>query len=394
MIREIHLVGDVRTAIGAFGGAYAEVPAPVLASTAVKAALQRSNVPPSAVEEVIFGNVLGAGVGQNPARQAGMGAGLDPSIGATTINKVCGSGMKSVILAAQAIQSGDASVIVAGGMENMSRAPYLLEKARSGYRMGDGTLIDVLLRDGLWDAYNNLHMGSCGDKCAAKYGFTRNDQDEFAVASFKRAAKATETGVFGKEIAPVEIKSRKGVVVVDKDEGPAKFNEEKLRKLAPAFGAGGTVTAGNASSINDGAAAVVVLSAEKTAQLGIKPRARILGYSSNALEPLWFTAAPVGALSKLMQKLSLRVSDVDLFEINEAFAVVPMVAMKELGIPHDKVNVNGGAIALGHPIGASGTRVLVTLLHALEQRGGRIGIATLCIGGGEAVAMAVERLAT
>jgi acetyl-CoA C-acetyltransferase len=392
MIKDIYLAGGVRTAIGSFAGAYAEVPAPVLGSTVIKAALKRANVPAGEVDEVIFGNVIGAGLGQNVARQAAIGAGLSVSVGATTINKVCGSGLKSVMLAAQAIQCGDAEVIVAGGTENMSRAPYLLDKARSGYRLGDGTLADAVIRDGLWDVYNNLHMGTCGDQCAAKYGITRTQLDDYAVASFKRAIKAQEECIFSKEITPVEITDRKGTVVVDKDEGPAKFNEEKLRKLKPAFGGGGTVTAGNASSINDGAAAIVVASKEKAKKMGVQPQAKILGYATFSREPLWFTIAPVGAIDLLMKKLSLKVADVDLFEINEAFAVVALATMGELGLPHEKVNVHGGAIALGHPIGASGTRVLVTLLNALQQRGGKIGIASLCIGGGEAVAMAVQRL--
>jgi len=392
MIKDIYLAGGVRTPIGVFCGAFSEVPAPVLGSTAIKAALKRSNISPSEVNEVIFGNVVGAGLGQNVARQAAIGAGLGVNVGATTVNKVCGSGMKSVALAAQAIQCGDAELIVAGGTENMTRAPYLLEKARSGYRLGDGTLVDAVIRDGLWDVYNNLHMGTCGDQCAAKYAFTRADQDEYAVTSFKRAIKAQEDCTLSKEITPVEIKSRKGDIVVDKDENPGKFDEEKLRKLKPAFGSGGTVTAGNASSINDGAAAVVVLSKEKAKKLGVQPQARILGYATFSREPLWFTIAPVGAIDALMNQLSLKVKDVDLFEINEAFSVVPMAAMHDLGLPHEKVNVHGGAVSLGHPIGASGCRVLVTLLNALAARGAKIGIASLCIGGGEAIAMAVERL--
>jgi acetyl-CoA C-acetyltransferase len=392
MIKDIYLAGGVRTPIGTFSGAFSEVPAPVLGSTAIKAALKRANVPATEVNEVIFGNVVGAGLGQNVGRQSAIGAGVPVSVGAITVNKVCGSGMKSVMLAAQAIQCGDADVIVAGGTENMTRAPYLLDKARSGYRLGDGTLVDSVIRDGLWDVYNNLHMGVCGDQCAAKYAFTRADQDEYAVASFKRALKAQEECSLSKEITPVEIKSRKGDIVVDKDENPGKFDEEKLRKLRPAFGGGGTVTAGNASSINDGAAAIVVLSKDKAKKLGVQPQAKILGYSTFSREPLWFTIAPVGAIDALMKQLSLKVKDVDLFEINEAFSVVPMAAMHDLGLPHEKVNVHGGAVSLGHPIGASGCRVLVTLLNALTVRGGKIGIASLCIGGGEAVAMAVERL--
>jgi acetyl-CoA C-acetyltransferase len=392
MIKDIYLAGGVRTPIGTFSGAFSEVPAPVLGSTAIKAALKRANVSASEVNEVIFGNVIGAGLGQNVARQSAIGAGVPVSVGAATVNKVCGSGLKSVMLAAQVIQCGDADVIVAGGTENMSRAPYLLDKARSGYRLGDGTLVDAVIRDGLWDVYNNLHMGTCGDQCAAKYAFTRADQDEYAVASFKRALKAQEECTLSKEITPVEIKSRKGDIVVDKDENPGKFDEEKLRKLRPAFGSGGTVTAGNASSINDGAAAIVVLSKEKAKKLGVQPQAKILGYATFSREPLWFTVAPVGAIEALMKQLSLKVKDVDLFEINEAFSVVPMAAMHDLGLPHEKVNVHGGAVSLGHPIGASGARVLVTLLNALAVRDGKIGIASLCIGGGEAVAMAVERL--
>jgi acetyl-CoA C-acetyltransferase len=392
MIKDIYLAGGVRTPIGTFSGAFSDVPAPVLGSTVIKAVLKRANIPATEVSEVIFGSVVGAGLGQNVARQSAIGAGVPVSVGATTVNKVCGSGMKSVMLAAQVIQCGDADVIVAGGTENMTRAPYLLEKARSGYRMGDGTLVDSVIRDGLWDVYNNLHMGTCGDQCAAKYALTRADQDEYAVASFRRALKAQEDCTFSKEIVPVEIKSRKGNIVVEKDENLGKFDEEKLRKLRPAFGSGGTVTAGNASSINDGAAAVVVLSKEKAKKLGVQPQAKILGYSTFSCEPLWFTIAPIGAIDALMKQLSLKIKDVDLFEINEAFSVVPMVTMQELGLPHEKVNVHGGAVSLGHPIGASGCRVLVTLLNALQVHGGKIGIASLCIGGGEGVAMAVERL--
>ncbi len=391
-MKEVYLAGGMRTPIGGFSGAFAEVPAPVLGSTAIKAAVKQSKVPPAEIEEVIFGNVVGAGLGQNVARQSAIGAGLSVSVGATTVNKVCGSGLKAVMLAAQAIRCGDAQVIVAGGTENMTRAPYLLEKGRSGYRMGDGVLVDAMIRDGLWDVYNKMHMGTCGDQCAAKFGFTRDEIDDFAVSSYKRAIKTQELGIFAREICPVEIADKKGNVIVDKDEGPQKFNEEKLRKLRPAFGSGGTVTAGNASSINDGAAAIVVLSADKAKQLDVQPQARILGYATFSREPLWFTVAPIGAIEALLRQLSLTVDQVNLFEINEAFSVVPMAAMMKLGIPHDKVNVHGGAVALGHPIGASGTRVLVTLLNALQQRGEKIGIASLCIGGGEAVALAVERL--
>jgi acetyl-CoA C-acetyltransferase len=390
MSEEILLAGGVRTPIGSFGGAISSVPAPILGATAIKAAIRRAAVPAEQIDEVIFGNVLGAGLGQNVARQAAIGAGLSPAVGATTVNKVCGSSLKAVMMAAQAIKAGDAEMIVAGGTENMSSAPYLLPKARNGYRMGNGEIVDSMIRDGLWDVYNNVHMGTCGDRCAEKYQFSRQQQDDFAVASFQRVIEAQQKGLFASEIVPVDVPSRQATVTVDRDEGPSRFNEEKLRSLQPAFGKTGTVTAGNASSINDGAAAVVVLSAKKAGQLGVKPQARILGYATFSREPEWFTLAPIGAIAKLMEQLKLKVTDVDLFEINEAFAVVPMAAMAELGIPHDKVNVHGGAVALGHPIGASGARVLVTLLDALRQRHGRIGIASLCIGGGEAVALAVQ----
>jgi acetyl-CoA C-acetyltransferase len=392
MLNAVYLAGGVRTAIGGFCGIFENTSAQTLGSAAAKAALARSGVKLDQVDEVIFGNVIGAGLGQNVARQVAIGSGLSPSVGATTVNKVCGSGLKAVMLAAQAIQCGDASIVLAGGTENMSRAPYLLERARGGYRMGNGELIDSMIKDGLWDVYNNVHMGTCGDRCAEKYGFTRQAQDDFAVASFKRAIDAANKGFFSQEIEPVRVKAGREVISVSEDETPKKFNEEKLRKLRPAFGEKGTITAGNASSINDGAAAVMVLSAEKMKSLGLKPQAKILGYATYSREPEWFTLAPIGAIAKLLKSLSLEPSKVDLFEINEAFAVVPMAAMKELGIPHEKVNVHGGAVALGHPIGASGTRTLVTLLNAMKQRGARIGVDCLCIGGGEATAVAVERV--
>ena len=387
---EVYLVGGVRTPIGGFCGAFLTVPAPALGSAAIKAAVARAEIPAGQIDEVIFGNVVSAGLGQNVARQAAIGAGLSPNVGATSVNKVCGSGLKAVMLAAQSIKCGDASVIVAGGTENMSRAPYLLEKARTGYRLGNGEVIDAMIRDGLWDVYNNVHMGNCGDRCAEKYSFTRQQQDDYAATSFKRAIEATSKGLFVPEIEPVQVQSGRETITVGEDENLKKFNEEKLRKLPPAFGEKGTITAGNASSINDGAAALVVVSAEKVKELGLKPQARILGYSTYSREPEWFTTAPIGAISKLLKMLSLQAAAVDLFEINEAFSVVPMAAMKELGIPHEKLNVHGGAVALGHPIGASGARTLVTLLSAMKQRGARVGVNSLCLGGGEAVAMAVE----
>jgi len=390
MIKDVFLTGGARTAIGGFCGAFEGTPAPALGSAVVKAALTRAQIRPGDVDEVIFGNVVSAGLGQNVARQVTIGAGLGVGIGATTVNKVCGSGLKAVMLAAQAIQCGDASVVVAGGAENMSRAPYLLEKARGGYRMGNGEIVDAMIRDGLWDVYGNVHMGMCGDRCAEKFSLTRAQQDDFAVASFQRALRAASEKRFAEEIIPIEVKAGRETVMVTEDENPKKFNEEKLRKLRPAFGEKGTVTAGNASSINDGAAAIVVMSGEKMKNLGVKPQAKVLGYATFSREPEWFTLAPIGAIQKLLKALSLNVGDIDLWEINEAFSVVPMAAMKELNIPHERVNVNGGAVALGHPIGASGARTLVTLLHALKGAGKRTGVDVLCIGGGEAVAMAVE----
>jgi acetyl-CoA C-acetyltransferase len=387
---QVYLAGACRTPIASFFGAFTATPAPALGSVVAQSAVTRAQVPPDQIDEVIFGNVVSAGLGQNVARQVSIGAGFSPGVGATSVNKVCGSGLKAVMLAAQAIKSGDANVIVAGGTENMSRAPYLLEKARSGLRMGNSELVDAMIRDGLWDIYKNVHMGICGDRCAEKYGFTRQEQDDFAVSSFKRAIQASKTGAFSQEIEPVPIKDAKVSGPVNEDENPKKFNEEKLRALRPAFGEKGTVTAGNASSINDGAAATVVISGEKVRALGIKPQARILGYATYSREPEWFTLAPIGAIEKLLKRLSLKVGDIDLFEINEAFSVVALAAMRDLGIPHEKINVHGGAVALGHPIGASGARTLVTLIHALRQRGARVGVNALCIGGGEAVAMAVE----
>ena len=386
----IYLAGGVRTASGNFGGAFEGTPASALGSAVIKAALDRAGVSPEHVEEVILGNVIGAGQGQNPARQAALGAGLNPAVPASTVNKVCGSALKAVMLGAQAIQCGHAALVVAGGMENMTRAPYLLEKARSGYRLGNGEIVDSMVRDGLWDVYNNLHMGMLGERCAQKYGFSRQMQDDYAVESFKRALAAATQSRFAHEITPVTVTAGKESVVVKEDETLKKFNEEKLRQLRPAFGKEGTITAGNASSINDGAAALVVASGQKASALGLKPQARILGFASFSREPEWFTIAPVGAIQRLLEKLSLKVSDVGLFEINEAFSVVPMAAMRDLGIPHDRLNVYGGAVALGHPIGASGARTLVTLLNAMRERGAKIGVNSLCIGGGEAVAMAVE----
>jgi acetyl-CoA C-acetyltransferase len=390
MHEDVYLAGGVRTPIGAFCGALAEVPAPRLGAIAVKASLARSGAPPESVHEVVMGNVVSAGLGQNVARQCSLGAGLSNAVGATTVNRVCGSGLKAVMMAAQAIQLGEAGVIVAGGTESMSRAPYLLERARGGYRMGNGELVDSMIRDGLWDVYNQCHMGTCGDATARKLELSRAAQDEYAVRSFRRAIEAAEKGWTAAEIVAVDIECKKGTTVVERDEGPSRFNEEKLRKLPPAFGADGTVTAGNASSINDGASAITVLSKAMLRELKVKPTARILGYSTFSREPEWFTVAPIDVNRRLLKSLGLDASKVDVFEINEAFAVVPMAVMKELSLPAEKVNPLGGAIALGHPIGASGCRTLVTMLNALRVRKQKIGIVSLCVGGGEAVAMAVE----
>lgn len=366
--------------------------APQLGSVAIKAALERSGVKPGDVDEVFFGNVIGAGIGQNVARQASIGAGLPMSCGATTINKVCGSSMRAAILAAQTIQCGDGRLIVAGGCESMTNAPYFLRKARSGYRMGHGEVLDAMIHDGLWDVYTNQHMGNCGDQCAIKYDFTREQQDAYAIESYERANKSWENGFFKGGMVPVEVPSRKGAVVVDRDEDPAKFSgAEKLRKLRPAFGPESMITAGNASGINDGAAAMVVFDDEAKDRFNLKPAARVLGHANVAMEPDWFTIAPIYAIKALCEKLSIKPADVDIYEINEAFAVVAMVAIKELNLDHDKVNIAGGAVAIGHPIGATGARIINTLVRALQWHEKKLGIACLCIGGGEASAIAIER---
>lgn len=390
MIKDVYLAGCVRTPVGSFCGALEAVSAVDLGITSVKATLERSGVGADQVEELLYGNVVGASLGPNVARQVTIGAGFDPAVGAATVNKLCGSGMMTVIMAAQAIQTGDAGVIMAGGTENMSRAPYLLEKARTGYRLGNSQVYDSLLRDALIDPYDDCHMGECAENLAEKYSFSREAQDDYAIESYNRARAAASNGEAADEIVPVEIKTRKGSVTVDQDEEPARFNEAKFRTLRGAFRKGGTVTAGNASSINDGAGSTLVLSKEKVELLGIKPDARILGYATHSLEPAWFTLGPVGALQKLLKKLDLTVDQVDFFEVNEAFAVVPMAAMRDIGIAHEKLNVLGGAVAIGHPIGASGVRVLATLINVLRKRGGKVGIASLCIGGGEGIAMAIE----
>jgi acetyl-CoA C-acetyltransferase len=363
---------------------------PQLAATAIKAAVAQSGLKLEDINEAIIGCVLPAALGQAPARQAALGGGLLQSTACSTVNKVCGSGMKTVMMATDAIQAGSASVIVAGGMESMSNAPHMLPNARQGYRYGHIKALDHMAYDGLENAYDGKSMGIFADATAAKYGFTRADQDAFAAESVKRAQAAVANGAFKAEIAPVTVKGRAGEVVLDTDEPPGQCKPEKIASLRPAFNKDGTVTAATSSSISDGAAVLILMKESDAKAKGIKPIARIMGHASNAHEPEWFTTAPVGAIDKLHKKLGWGPDNVDLYEINEAFAVVTMAAMKDLNLPHAKVNVNGGACALGHPIGASGARLIVTLLHALKARGGKRGIASLCIGGGEATALAVE----
>ncbi len=389
-MRQVVIAGAVRTPLGNLNGVLSSVSATTLGSCVIREALRRANVHPEVVDEVIMGNVLSAGLGQAPARQAAKGAGLADAVNATTINKVCGSGLKAVMLACQAIQAGDAEVVVAGGMESMSRAPYLLEKARSGYQVGHAELIDSMIKDGLWDVYGNLSMGACGELCASKYQFSREQQDDFAVQSYTRALKAQREGWFREEIVEVEVPGKPKPLCIRDDERLTRFDEPKLRRLPPAFQRDGTITAGNASGMNDGAAAVVALSEERADSLGVKPQARIVGYTQKAVASEWFTIAPLQAITALLSKLKLDVSQIDLYEVNEAFAVVTMAAIKELRLDPDRVNVHGGAVALGHPIGASGARILTTLLYALKRTGGKRGIASPCIGGGESVAVAVE----
>jgi len=391
--REVIIAGACRTPVGAFQGTLAPLTAPELGAITIKEAIQRAGIDIKKIDEVIMGCVLPAGVGQAPARQAALKAGLPEQVTCTTINKVCGSGLKAVMLAAQAVMLGDADIVVAGGMESMSNVPYLLPKARTGYRLGHGELIDSMIKDGLWDVYNNFHMGNAAELCARECNISREAQDEYSITSYRRALAAQEKGLFAKEIVPVPMAQKKGdPILIRDDEEPRKVNFEKMRTLAPAFEKGGTVTAANASKINDGAAAMVVMAREVADKLGVKPQAKILAQASTAKRPEWFTTAPIDGIEKLMKKSGLNLNQIDLFEINEAFAVVNLAAQQKLGIPLDKMNVHGGAVALGHPIGASGARILVTLLHALEQHKKRLGVAAICIGGGEASAVLVENL--
>ncbi len=387
------ILGAARTPMGAFQGDFSPLSAHDLGGAAIKAAVERAGVAPAEVNEVLFGNCLMAGQGQAPARQAALKGGLPLSAGAVTLSKMCGSGMKATMLAHDMLLAGSARVMVAGGMESMTNAPYLMLKGRGGYRMGHDRIYDHMMLDGLEDAYEpGRSMGTFGEDCAAKYQFTREQQDAFAIASVQRAKAATDSGAFAAEITPVTVKDRSGERVVSIDEGPGKVKLDKIPALKPAFKKDGTITAASSSSINDGAAALVLARASTAQALGARPLARIVGHTTHAQEPNWFTTAPVFATQKLLQATGWSVADVDLWEVNEAFAVVPMALMAELKVPHERVNVNGGACALGHPIGASGARILVTLIHALKARGGKRGVATLCIGGGEATAMAIELL--
>ena len=393
-MREVVIASAVRTAIGKFGGSLLPLSAPELGAIVIKEALKRANVPGEKVDEVIFGNVLQAGLGQNPARQASIKAGLPIEVPAFTVNKVCGSGLKCVELAAQSILAGDNDIVVAGGMESMSNAPFVTSgKARWGLRMGDSKLVDVMIKDGLWDAFNNYHMGITSENVAEKFGVTREDQDEVSARSQQRAIAAIKSGAFKDEIVPVTIKTKKGETVFDTDEFPREgTTTEILAKLRPAFKQGGTVTAGNASGLNDGAAALVIMSAEKAQELGIKPMAKILSYASAGVDPAIMGIGPIPASRKALSKAGLEVKDLDLIEANEAFAAQFVEVGRELNFDPDKVNVNGGAIALGHPIGASGARILVTLLYALKNRDKKLGLATLCIGGGMGTSAVVDML--
>jgi acetyl-CoA C-acetyltransferase len=389
---ETMILAGARTPMGGFQGELSGVQAPGLGAVAIEAAVERAGVAPSDVDETLMGNVLPAGLGQAPARQASIFAGIPNTVPCTTVSKVCGSGMKAVMLGADQIAAGRAEIVVAGGMESMTNAPYLLQKARGGYRLGHGEIKDHMFLDGLEDAYEHRLMGTYAEEAAQHYQFTREQQDAYAIESLARAKRAGEDGSFADEIVAVTVKTRKGEVSVAQDEQPRKADPAKIPTLKPAFAKDGTVTAANSSSISDGAAALILASRATVDKRGLKPIARIVAQASNAHEPKWFTTAPVGAIKKVLEQAGWKADDVDLFEVNEAFANVAMIAMRDLNLSHEKVNVNGGACALGHPIGASGARILVTLLNALQRRGGKRGIASLCIGGGEATAVAVEML--
>lgn len=392
-MKDVVVVSAVRTPMGCFGGVLSSVSAPKLGAHAIKGALSKLNIEPFLVDEVIMGNVLQSNLGQAPARQAALGAGLNSDVPCTTVNKVCASGMKAIMMAAQSIKSGDNDVVIAGGMENMSSVPYYMDKARSGYRLGDGLIIDGLVKDGLTDVYNNVHMGVCAEKCADEIGFSRNEQDEFALTSYARSASAWAAGKFTNEVVSVEVPQRRGdAIVVSEDEEYKNLNKEKFLKLRAVFKKDGTVTAGNASTLNDGASALVLMSADKAVELGLRPLAKISSYADAAHEPEWFTTAPSKAVPLALSKAGLNMKDIAYWELNEAFSVVGLANVKKLGLDPETVNVNGGAVSLGHPLGSSGSRIVVTLINVLKQNGGKFGAAGICNGGGGASAMVIENL--
>ncbi|BBH52885.1 thiolase family protein [Fluviispira sanaruensis] len=391
-MKNVYIVSAKRTPVGRFQGVFKTVSAARLGANAIQAAIEASGVSNTHIDEIIMGEVLTAGVGQAPARQAAIYAGLPDSVQALTIGKVCGSGLKSVVLGAQSILVGDSHLVIAGGQESMSNAPYLLPNARDGLRMGNKEIIDSMIQDGLWDPYNNLHMGNCAEICAKDYKITREEQDAFALESYNRARRAMDQGLFQNEIAPVSVVSSKVTTEVTEDEEPKAADLAKMKSLKPAFEKDGTITAANASKINDGAAALILASEEAVKKYNLKPLAKIINWAGHAQDPKWFTTAPIAAIQKVLIKAKLSSQDIDLYEINEAFALVAMAAMRKLEIPHEKVNPNGGACAIGHPIGASGARILTTLTHSLIQQKKKYGLATLCIGGGEGIAMIIERV--
>ncbi|MBI3122877.1 MAG: acetyl-CoA C-acetyltransferase [Ignavibacteriales bacterium] len=385
------IVESKRTAIGSFQGVLSSLSAIDLGAKVIKDILEVTKINPSSVDEVIMGNVISAGLGQAPARQAAIFAGLPDKTECLTINKMCGSGLKSVMLANQAIMCGDADVVIAGGMESMSNAPYLVPNARNGFRLGNGIIYDSLIKDGLWDVYNNIHMGSCAEVCAKDFAMTRTEVDEFAIKSYKNAIEAIKSGKFKDEITPISISQKKGTITIDTDEEPGKVNFDKISELRPAFEKDGIVTAANASKLNDGASALLLMSEEKALELGLTPLFEIVAQASAAKAPVYFTTAPADAITKVIKKANLQLNDIDLFEINEAFAVVSVAVNRILGLDNSKVNVNGGAIALGHPIGASGARILTTLIYEMMRRNSKLGLASLCIGGGEASALIIKK---
>ncbi len=391
-MREVVIVSAVRTPIGSFGGSLSSVSATKLGAAAIKGAIEKAGIDVNIIDEVFMGNVVSANLGQAPARQAALFGGIPNTVPCTTINKVCSSGMKSIMIAAQTIMTGDNEVVVAGGMENMSSVPYYVDSVRQGNKLGDQKLIDGLIKDGLWEVYNNYHMGNAAELCAAEFNISREEQDRYAIQSYKRSAAAVEGGKFKEEIVPVTIKTRKGEIIVDTDEEYTNVKFDKIPTLRPVFQKDGTVTAANASTINDGAAAMILMSKEKADELGLKPIARILGYADAAHEPEWFTTAPVKAIPKALKKAGISQSDVEYYEINEAFSVVALAAIKELKLDESRVNVNGGGVSLGHPLGASGARITVTLINVLKQNNAKIGVAALCNGGGGASAVVIEAL--